>query len=275
MANQYTDKWTEQDIETLRTMFPNHTSKEIGFALNRTPQAVKVYASKIGLLKSWDFLSNFHSKHTINHSYFNEMNTAEKWYWAGWLWADGCVYKDRRVNSFIMNLNLNEKDLYIIEKFKCSIEASQPITPSTQNCYHIQITSKQIYDDLGKIGIVENKSHDAKEPIGIPDKLLSHFIRGVFDGDGCIHLTKKWNHPMITIVGTRIFCEWLQKIIFEKLGIMGSVRDIHSKSGMTWVYGLYARDKARLFAEWMYQDCGDFKLDRKYNKFVNCGALNG
>ena len=63
-----------------------------------------------------------------------------------------------------------------------------------QELYTLTIGNKVMINDLLLLGLTPNKSLDVKFPILNKD-LYSHFIRGYFDGDGCICLlsNKSWH----------------------------------------------------------------------------------
>lgn len=54
----------------------------------------------------------------------------------------------------------------------------------------MRIGSHKIYNDLFELGLYPNKSLTVNFP-KIPQKYLGHFIRGYFDGDGCIYFEKR------------------------------------------------------------------------------------
>ena len=60
-------------------------------------------------------------------------------------------------------------------------------TSKTKNISNITITSSKTKRDLENLGIYSNKTMSVRYP-DIPDNLQNHFMRGVFDGDGCISL---------------------------------------------------------------------------------------
>ncbi len=50
-----------------------------------------------------------------------------------------------------------------------------------------------MFEDLCKHGCVPNKSLILEFPKTVPSDLIHHFIRGYFDGDGSVFITrKKW-----------------------------------------------------------------------------------
>ena len=62
----------------------------------------------------------------------------------------------------------------------------------------MSIRNDRLYEDLRKFGLKRRKSLTLKFSTHIKDQHLSHFIRGYFDGDGCISryidktFPKKW-----------------------------------------------------------------------------------
>ena len=88
-----------------------------------------------------------------------------------------------------VSLTLTKSDEYLIEDFlkrsniktKIYTVHKEDKNPRVQ----INIGSKNLFEDLEKLGCVSDKSH--KEHLEIPnirEDLISHFIRGFFDGDG-------------------------------------------------------------------------------------------
>lgn len=137
-----------------------------------------------------------------NHNYFNKIDTEEKAYILGLLYADGCVKapKSNRQGGFI--ITLQEEDGYILENFKNI--TNRPVTiqhppRSIKNNWKkravMTVTSNEIYNDLIKLGCKVNKS---KLGMSFPDisiDLYPHFIRGFLDGDGSIiHKKAKYNY---------------------------------------------------------------------------------
>lgn len=52
----------------------------------------------------------------------------------------------------------------------------------------MQIGSKEWYSDLTLLGFTPSKSKTLTLP-PIPDVLFGHFVRGYFDGDGCVYFS--------------------------------------------------------------------------------------
>lgn len=89
-------------------------------------------------------------------------------------------------NKFNLKFSLQKNDVDAVKAFKNAIEFAGAIIVNRNNI-GVSIGSKSIYNDLNRYGVIERKSGKEIIPFGlIPDDLIRHFIRGYFDGDGCI-----------------------------------------------------------------------------------------
>ena len=83
------------------------------------------------------------------------------------------------------------------------------------NRCRFSIRNAQLHDSLIKQGCVPNKSLILTFPDinVVSEDLVRHFIRGYFDGDGCLSFNKnKYCTPNISILGTKQFLEKLETI---------------------------------------------------------------
>lgn len=102
------------------------------------------------------------------------------------------------------NLTINPRGQHYIEFNSCDRESIEIVknalnsghkvaerkrNPKWKTSYRIQIGSKGIFEDLVKLGMKLRKSNDIIFP-DIPSHYLSGFVRGCFDGDGCVHIGK-------------------------------------------------------------------------------------
>ena len=138
-------------------------------------------------------------KYKVNDNKFKTINTEEKAYWLGFLYADGYIHKNKVI------LELSVKDYSHIEKFLLFLESNNPISITSKNCAKVTITSNQLTDDLKRHGCIERKSMVLKFPVNIDKSLVHHFIRGYFDGDGSIYKCATQNRYEMSILGTEEF----------------------------------------------------------------------
>jgi hypothetical protein len=123
--------------------------------------------------------------HYFNVDYFEKIDTEDKAYFLGFIIADGNIGENSNSISII------QKDPYILYEFKKYIEFSGDIylPYKNRNICTINFSSSKTKNDLSKLGVFSNKTYTIKYP-DIPEELQNHFIRGVFDGDGCIFIRK-------------------------------------------------------------------------------------
>jgi hypothetical protein len=122
------------------------------------------------------------NKYNFNEDYFENIDSEDKAYFLGFIVADGCI--SEKSNS----IKIIQKETKVLYDFKRYIDFEGDIfTSKNRNISNITITSIKTKNDLEKLGIHSNKTVVVKYP-DIPDNLQNHFMRGVFDGDGCISL---------------------------------------------------------------------------------------
>ena len=223
-------------------------------------------------------------KYTINLNYFDKIDTSNKAYILGFLYADGSVnYK-----KATLTMSLQEEDKYILEAIKDEIGSNRPLEYLDysnkhnfgycyKNQYRMSIFNKHMVDSLSNIGMVQNKSLVLKFP-NIPKELYSHFIRGYFDGDGSFsYYFVKGNDKLqtiITITSTHCFCESIRNILIEELNIPGGgIYEASCKNGITKVLSFGGNEQNKIILDWLYKDAKMF-LKRKHDKYINCFYSN-
>lgn len=160
-------------------------------------------------------------KHTINDFYFNEIDTEDKAYFLGLLYADGCIVKNRNRIS----IKLQEQDKHILDTFLIYLNYSKPlvlkkyseIKSTYNNQYLLYIDNKNIRDNLILHGCVPNKSQLIRFP-NIKKSLLNHFIRGYFDGDGSV-FNDKYGNMRFSLTSNLEFLESIQNILVENCNL--------------------------------------------------------
>lgn len=206
-------------------------------------------------------------KYTLDETYFDVIDTEEKAYILGLLYADG--YNNQKRGNVV--LGLQERDLPILNVIRKAIKTNKPIyltkakNERHQNTCTISISSRLISNRLAELGCYQAKSTTLKFPTKeqVPDHLIRHFIRGYFDGDGSFSEAKlKTGRTQIqcSIVGTKSFCESVREIVREiGCGVCFSTKPNSKISYMAIL-------SPRKFMNWIYEDCTIF-LSRKNKKF--------
>ena len=212
----------------------------------------------------------------MDDAYFNHIDTEEKAYFLGFLYADGNV--SSRNNS--IKMKLQERDCAILERFSQAIGLVKPLEfrPKEKETYQNQLgicfSSEMMKKDLIRLGCPPRKSMilEFPTPEQVPDDLIRHFIRGYFDGDGCVCLRKfkKSDRTSLdaSIVGTFKFCEKLDAIVRNFIDVRSKFRVQNPKANnitSSWVAG--STVDSRKFLTWLY-DGATIYLQRKYDKFT-------
>lgn len=119
--------------------------------------------------------------------FFEKIDTERKSYWLGFLYADGCVSKKNNGNSYLY-IVLHQDDRYLIEEFIKDLKSNREVKVTNKGYVRLDVLSKQIGEDLIKLGCVPRKSKILEFPTEdiVPNSLIKDFIRGYMDGDGCI-----------------------------------------------------------------------------------------
>lgn len=175
----------QQRNQLITDMYSNGVSGNIiATKLNLNSKTVYRYLKNNNLTKSQ---TEARMKYTCNDNYFNVIDTEDKAYWLGALYADGNVSKKASKSGQIF---LTSKDESWIKDFLNAIESTN--TPRAEyhkkygkSIWKAQITSANMFKDLCIHGCIPNKSLIIRLP-KLPVKFIPHFIRGYFDGDGSV-----------------------------------------------------------------------------------------
>lgn len=227
--------------------------------------------------------SRSHRKYALNENYFDTIDTPNKAYILGFLYADG----NNSPQKSTIALYLQEEDREILEKMRVEIGSEKPLVFADKsnkhdfgynykNQYGLVMFDKHMCNELINKGVVPNKSLVTTFPTFLRTDLFSHFIRGVYDGDGSIYryIRNEKNKPItVTITATNDFCKALQKICKETLDINAGIYDASCHNGITKVFTLSGKNSAKKFLDWIYQDAELF-LQRKYDRYIDYYNLN-
>ena len=233
------------------------------------------------------------SEYYYNEKYFEVIDNEHKAYWLGFLYADGYVepiYRKDKIKAFRIEIGLCAEDKSHLEKLIKDIDSNVKISERNQRVgekeyktCRVRINNTKMCRDLINLGCTTRKSLTLSFPNTsiVPNEFVKDFIRGYFDGDGCISYSErnyidKRNNKEYTqknivssFIGTKDFLTKLIDVLleynigfsFNKTANCGNACEIRltKHSGLLNLYH-YIYDDATIF------------LDRKREKFLN--ALN-
>ena len=231
------------------------------------------------IVNSYGVPSDYYTKSQINNPdldehYFSNIDTEAKAYYLGLILSDGNVFDLKRKNGeMLVNITQYYKDSYILTRFLNEVHSNRSLSYDGRGCCQACVVSKIMADDLAMYGIVPNKTFKEQLPI-IDEELQHHLIRGILDGDGCIHAHILPSHVTgndtfphyISFCGSKLLMHQLSNYLSHKL-------DINRPKVYEYKNGLNeCKWKNRIamvsLGCYLYADATIF-LSRKYEKFVS------
>lgn len=198
-------------------------------------------------------------KYSVNEHFFDEINTNEKAYWLGFLYADG--YQNGK--EIVINLKISDQEH--LNNFKKILQSEHPLKEyHSINVVSLRIGSIKLCESLNHLGCVQNKSLIIKFPEFLKQSIfLVDFIRGIFDGDGCIYINKKKRKVLSIYSGSKEFMIELYNI-FISHGF--NVHFGYQKNGYVLKTGNQLTIKQ--ISSWLYQTKASC-LKRKQLKMID------
>jgi hypothetical protein len=200
--------------------------------------------------------------YTLNHRYFDVIDSEAKAYFSGLLFADGCVGRSGK-NSWRTSIGLLLKDQHIVERLRQELNYSGKLYLTKNRC-SLRISSRYLGDSLIKLGCVPKKSLILRYP-QIPLYLTWHFIRGYFDGDGCLSVSgrgARWS-----LVGTKHFLGGVKMFLKSK-----SIHATLVQPGKYWMLSVSGNRQIKKLLDQLYEGATVY-LNRKWEKSCEFESL--
>lgn len=201
----------------------------------------------------------------FNEHIFDSIDTEEKAYWLGFIFADGTInsspIREGVKSIYGFELSLGIKDLKHLEKFKKFIGYNKDLLVDNNRC-RFSIANKHFWTTLNNLGCTPNKSLTLRFP-NILENLIRHFIRGYFDGDGCItrYVNIHTVTPRATVLGTIDMLNNITKYSDTTASLRHDKR--HSKE----IFHLdWNKENSIKFINYIYNNSTIY-LDRKYKLY--------
>jgi hypothetical protein len=151
-------------------------------------------------------------------------------YVLGFFAADGSMICNKRGAHFI---EFTITDRIVLEMIQKTVGSSHKIQKRNQSNdkwksqYRLQIGSKQWFIDLSRLGFTQNKSNILQFP-KVPNKYLGDFVRGYFDGDGCVyskclHYADRKNPRLVLLTLFTSGCRLFLELLWHKLRTRGII----------------------------------------------------
>ena len=264
--------WEEWELDFLKKNYMEMCKAEIAEILKRTPSAIGLKASRMGF-KKYPYFCDYH--------YFDVIDTEEKAYWLGFLAADGWINRSEKNNAGVVGVELQYGDINHLKKFNKSLNGNYRITDRWRKCSlsnsdkknhmcMLRIFSITMYNSLVKLGFSNNKSFDADIPL-LDKNLQRHFIRGYFDGNGCISISHNYLHVSFCTAAILLKNELINILSQNNIHI-GDYSYISEYSKDIYIPEATSMENKLKLLDYMYKDATIY-LDRKYKKYLKAKSF--
>lgn len=276
--------FTKEQIDDMITRYNRWESlEEIGkqykvsvFSIQKVLVNNNITIRKCGDRKDYtEYITN--KKYYCDETYFEVIDTEEKAYWLGFLFADGCVSlrkgKDGHTKGGTLEFTLKYDDEYVLYNFLKCINGNYKIIKR-----NVQLNGKEFYAsrlsiysikmcrDLINLGCIPAKSLILQPPTRVPEKYINAFIRGIFDGDGHFgfYPNQKSSPIHIEFAGNEYILSWIKSILLKQQIKCSALRK--DKRHNVYTIDITGRPNMAKFYNYLYNDCS-FMLDRKKDLF--------
>lgn len=266
--------FTQQEINEICDLFLQGYTvsaiiKKIDSLKFRKAQTIYPILIKRGLYQKKTYFDR--RRYYVDDSFFDVIDAPIKSYWLGFLLADGFIVNSGH-SKYSIGISLKSSDAYILEQFRIDIKSNYSINTyvvktSYSSCTYSRFLfrSRQIYDRLVKLGFI-NKSYHCKFPIEvIPLEFRNHFIRGYFDGNGCITCNSNTGSYSLKFCGCKEILSLLKSILNKDDLVLTS--RFPDRNNNNYSFTISGNRQVLQTCDWMYCNAERF-LIRKKEKYL-------
>lgn len=197
----------------------------------------------------------------VNNEFFEEWSP-ELAYILGLFVSDGSISDYDNYGKKYVSFSNNTKDKDMLEKVAGVIGYKNKVLDLKSGMSRIRPSGNFVWSFFKDLGFDNNKTFNAVVPkeIIIRSELYSHFIRGLFDGDGSISIRQRRIHsyPCSSVVGTKGVVDFVANV-FPFYNTCEPHVSIHRVT--------YDGENSVKFLNALYEN-STIHMERKYEKFL-------
>ncbi len=268
------ENFSEDKINYIINLYKDGVSaKNLGIKYHIGKDKIQKWVKDCGELRDKGVANRLY---LFNENIFDFIDSQEKAYWLGFLYADAYNYEKKGW----LNISLKIDDIDHLRKFSEFIGLSDNIIKERQanlngkfyGVCSLHINSKYLSNKLKDLGCPQAKSFIITYPNWLNKNLQFHFIRGYFDGDGCLTFRQKQKEWKWSLVGTKELCESLVTI-FKENDLNIKYHNISKTNNNTYELESAGNLKIRKICDLLYKDSNIF-LERKFQKYIKLKEQN-
>lgn len=210
----------------------------------------------------------------LKERFFEIIDNEEKAYFLGLLISDGNVYKDNTGRQASISITLNLEDEYMLQKFLEVLNANTVVGKDGRGSGQSAVRSNLMAQDLEQYGVIPRKSYFTYLPKNIPENLMPHLIRGIFDGDGSIlaKMSPKDNRYLhsFSFCGTHQLMEDISQYCSTILSLKQIPKVYDYKDRNLSEIKIQNMEDMLKFGDWIYKDASIYLVSKKkkFNDFL-------
>lgn len=257
--------WSPSDVEKLMEVYEIKSQKEVMEIFPRRPwKNIWTKATALGLKRSNVARNGREHKIVID---LDVIDSEVKAYILGFISADGCLSKlsGNRIPALVIKLAI--KDSGFLDNLRGIISPESKLHYSDNDTMvWFSIADRLLSEQLQKHGIIVRKTYRPVVPLTVPPELISHWVRGYFDGDGSITFGKRIDFPDCFLAGYKPpngdnpILEFVNREFGKVYNHNYSVTV--GQKGVSVIH--YSGHVAVIFLHWIYENASIF-MERKYN----------
>jgi hypothetical protein len=206
-----------------------------------------------------------------NITYFDTIDSEYKAYILGLIYADGSINdKVKGKREWSITISIQEEDGYVLNELldstnKNKVKIYHPPAIKSRNWKKravARINNTYLCKSLVDLGCGPRKSQLGMKFPNIPENLIHHFIRGFFDGDGCVTINKRIYRGSTK---TTEYFKFLDDVT-KYLPITKVYKRSKLRTQIVHTYWIERVEDIANLHKYLYKDATVF-FQRKYDKF--------
>lgn len=221
------------------------------------------------------------ARYSIDHSFFAKIDSHAKAQILGFIYADGCLMLNKGGPYGTLTVALSRTDDDYVVWMAAQMKSDRPVFrrvakgPIKAALTSTFITNNRtIVRDIQALGVTPKKSMTLTFPTPdqVPSEFVGSFVRGYFEGDGCMFVGKPsakcaTKHGNASMIGSEAFIKGLNEVLCD-LGIKAYLIPHTAKCGATYLnLEMHRVDDIMRFYDFIYRDA-PYRMERKHAKFV-------